>query len=42
MLETRPISAYVKFKPVEQVKSRISPVGLIAELVEAGLAKSLS
>lgn len=39
MLETRPISAYVKSKPVEQVKSGISPVGLIAELVEAGLQK---
>lgn len=31
MLETRPISACAKFKPVEQVKSEISSVELIAE-----------
>lgn len=37
MLETRPISACAKFKPVEQVKSEISSVELIAELIEIGL-----
>ena len=39
MLETRPISACAKFKPVEQVKSEISSVKLIAELVEVKLQK---
>ena len=37
MLETRPISACAKFKPVEQVKSEISSVELIAELIEIEL-----
>ena len=37
MLETRPISACEKFKPVEQVKSEISSVELIAELIEIEL-----
>ena len=39
MLETCPISACAKFKPVEQVKSEISSVELIAELVEVELQK---
>ena len=39
MLETCPISAYAKFKPVEQVKSGISSIELIAELVEVELQK---
>ena len=39
MLETRPISACAKFKPVEQVKSERSSIELIAELVEVELQK---
>ena len=39
MLETRPISACAKLKPVEQMKSEISSVELIAELVEVELQK---
>ena len=39
MLETRSIGACTKFKPVEQVKSEISSVKLIAELVEVKLQK---
>ena len=39
MLETCPISACAKFKPVEQVKSEISSIELIAELVEVELQK---
>ncbi len=38
-LETRPIGACAKFKPVEQVKSEISSVELIAELIEVELQK---
>ena len=40
MLETRPISACAKFKPVEQVKSERSSIELIAELVEVELQKA--
>ena len=39
MLETRPISACAKFKPVEQVKSERSSIELIAELIEIELQK---
>ena len=39
MLKTRPISACAELKPVEQVKSEISSVELIAELVEIKLQK---
>ena len=37
MLETCPISACAELEPVEQVKSEISSVELIAELVEVEL-----
>ena len=39
MLETRSIGACAELKPVEQVKSEISSVELIAELVEVELQK---
>ena len=39
MLETRSIGACAKFTPVEQVKSEISSIELIAELVEVELHK---
>ena len=37
MLETRPIGACAELKPVEQVKSEISPVELVAKLIKEEL-----